>query len=43
VTKSEALLVANDAVSYVCYRASYELPDEPDEDDSEWSAKRIGG
>jgi hypothetical protein len=32
-----------DAVSYVYYRATYELPDEPLEGDSEWSAKRIGG
>jgi hypothetical protein len=32
-----------DAVSYVCYRASYELPDEPLEGDSEWSAKLIQG
>jgi hypothetical protein len=32
-----------DAVSYVYYRATYEVPDDPLEDDSEWSAKRIGG
>jgi hypothetical protein len=30
-----------DAVSYVYYRATYELPDEPNEGDSEWSAKLI--
>jgi hypothetical protein len=32
-----------DAVSYVYYRATYKLPDEPLEGDSEWSARLIQG